>query len=153
MSGDEVEQKTLIKFYLFVISTDNPYWFNSTDYVDVENQPKWWSSYAECPLLNFDTEINKIRLITEIIQLSGAFLYIVAALRESKFLGYNMFIENLVREMKHYKEIKCGVRKFNKNPIIYLFVDDCTVACNVFILVLSHDDATTITNILLNRIR
>lgn len=58
--------------------------------------PTWWQSYAECPLLNIDTQTNRIRLVTELIQLTGAFLYIVAALRESKFLGYKMFIENLV---------------------------------------------------------
>lgn len=44
-----------------------------------------------------ETHTDKIRLMTEIIQLAGAFLYIVAALREMKFLGYHMFIENLVR--------------------------------------------------------
>lgn len=75
---------------------DNPHWFNSTDFESDDNQPKWWNSYAECPLLNFETEINKIRLIFELIQLTGALLYILAALREMKFLGYNMFIENLV---------------------------------------------------------
>lgn len=89
--------------YFFLPSfLDNPYWFNSTDYTDVDNLPKWWSSYADCPLLNFDTQKDKIRLVTELIQLSGAFLYIVAALRESRFLGYNMFIENLVCIPKVY---------------------------------------------------
>lgn len=60
------------------------------------NDPKWWGSYAECPLLDIDSDTDKIRMITEIIQLAGAFLYLVAALREMKFLGYHMFIENLV---------------------------------------------------------
>lgn len=40
--------------------------------------------------------MDKFRIVTEVIQLTGAFLYIVAALREMKFLGYHMFIENLV---------------------------------------------------------
>lgn len=60
------------------------------------NDSKWWSSYAECPLLDIESDTDKIRVITELIQLAGAFLYIVAALREMKFLGYHMFIENLV---------------------------------------------------------
>lgn len=34
--------------------------------------------------------------MAEIVLLSGALLYILAALRESRFLGYHMFIENLV---------------------------------------------------------
>lgn len=41
--------------------------------------------------------MDKVRLITEVIQLIGALLYIAAALREMRFLGYHMFIENLVR--------------------------------------------------------
>lgn len=44
-----------------------------------------------------ESHTDKLRLMTEIIQLIGAFFYIVAALREMKFLGYHMFIENLVR--------------------------------------------------------
>lgn len=40
--------------------------------------------------------MDKVRFVTELIQLTGAFLYIAAALREMKFLGYHMFIENLV---------------------------------------------------------
>lgn len=47
-----------------------------------------------------DSNMDKIRFFTELIQLTGAFLYIVAALREMKFLGYHMFIENLVSELK-----------------------------------------------------
>lgn len=41
--------------------------------------------------------MDKVRLVTEVIQLIAAFLYLLAALREMKFLGYHMFIENLVR--------------------------------------------------------
>lgn len=43
-----------------------------------------------------DSDTDKVRLVTEVVQLTGAFLYIAAALREMKFLGYHMFIENLV---------------------------------------------------------
>lgn len=42
----------------------------------------------------------QIRLVAEMVLLTGAFLYIFAALRESRFLGYHMFIENLVRFMQ-----------------------------------------------------
>lgn len=76
---------------------DNPLWFNSTEATSTDDS-LWWSSYAECPLLNMDSDMNKVRLVTELVQLTGAFLYIVAALREMKFLGYHMFIENLVRQ-------------------------------------------------------
>lgn len=101
MSSLEVEIRDLrtflggiLEFCLFKsldTSTDDPFWFNSTE------QPKWWSSYGECPLLDIETQTNRVRLVFEIIQLVGAFLYIAAALREMRFLGYNMFIENLVK--------------------------------------------------------
>lgn len=39
----------------------------------------------------------KIRLTAEIVMYFAAVLYILAALREARFLGLNMFIENLVR--------------------------------------------------------
>lgn len=71
---------------------------NASDLIErtTQNSINWLSSYAECPLLKIDSDANRIRLVMELIQLIGAFLYIVAALRESKFLGYKMFIENLV---------------------------------------------------------
>lgn len=79
----------------------HPFWSNSNSTVymdddDDENVSQWWASFGECPLLNFETQTGKIRLITDIIQIAGALLYILAALRESRFLGYKMFIENLV---------------------------------------------------------
>lgn len=37
-----------------------------------------------------------MRLIAEVALLVGAFLYLLAALREARFLGLNMMIENLV---------------------------------------------------------
>lgn len=39
---------------------------------------------------------DKIRLTAEVLMELGAILYIAAALREARFLGLNMFIENLV---------------------------------------------------------
>lgn len=71
-----------------------------------DDQPKWWTSYTECPLLNIDSQTNSVRIVFEIIQLSGAFLYIVAALREMRFLGYHMFIENLVGSNKQLNRKK-----------------------------------------------
>lgn len=38
----------------------------------------------------------KIRLTAEVLMEIAAVLYILAALREARFLGLNMFIENLV---------------------------------------------------------
>lgn len=82
----------------FVQEDDNPYWFNQTDYIDsgIDIFTAWWSTYAECPLLNVDTVSNQVRLISEVILLVGAFLYILTAMRESRFLGYKMFVENLM---------------------------------------------------------
>lgn len=74
-------------------STSNATTFHDDD-SDGENH--WSQSFAECRLLNIDTEFDRIRIITELIQLTGALLYIIAALREARFLGYKMFIENLV---------------------------------------------------------
>lgn len=89
----------LIRLHSFSENPDN----SSTHIFDEDDSmTKWWRSYAECPLLNIETETNKIRLVTELIQLTGAFLYILAALREAKFLGYKMFIENLVSESARF---------------------------------------------------
>lgn len=85
--------------------------------------------------LNFKIKlyIQQIRLVAELVLFSGAILYILAALRESRFLGYNMFIENLV----------------NKSTFQSLFIfinwyfwvsDDCPISGNVSILLLSDDD-------------
>lgn len=44
--------------------TGNPFWYNTTttEYDDNKNEDaeKWWSSYAECPLLNIDTPQNQV---------------------------------------------------------------------------------------------
>lgn len=86
-------------------STENPFRYNATEYIDDagdadETPDSWWSAYAECPLMNVDTTTNQVRLIAELVLLCGAILYIAAALRESRFLGYNMFIENLVSSLR-----------------------------------------------------
>lgn len=43
----------------------------------------------------------KIRLTAEIFMFIAAVLYILAALREARFLGLHMFIENLVRVIQN----------------------------------------------------
>lgn len=49
--------------------------------------------------MHLDTLSTKIRLTAEVLMEIAATLYIFAALREARFLGLNMFIENLVRRM------------------------------------------------------
>lgn len=46
----------------------------------------------------------KIRLSAEVMMEIAAVLYILAALREAKFLGLNIFIENLVRSADYRRE-------------------------------------------------
>jgi len=50
----------------------------------------------DCRLLELGTLTSNIRIAAEILMEIGAILYIFAALREAKFLGIHMFIENLV---------------------------------------------------------
>lgn len=56
---------------------------------------------AECPLLKAETLSDQVRLFSEGFMFLGALTYIVTALLEARFLGYKMFIENLV---KHYRK-------------------------------------------------
>ncbi|GAB0094010.1 transient receptor potential cation channel subfamily V member 5 [Sergentomyia squamirostris] len=69
-----------------------------TDLLWVNKTPSWWNSYGDCPLMDFEPPEGKLRIICEVVLLVGALLYILAALRESRFLGYKMFIENLVSD-------------------------------------------------------
>ena len=57
---------------------------------------RWEDLTEECRLMHLEDPIAKIRLAAEISMEIGAVLYIAAALREARFLGLNMFIENLV---------------------------------------------------------
>ncbi|XP_050673208.1 transient receptor potential cation channel subfamily V member 5 isoform X2 [Leptidea sinapis] len=76
---------------------------NDTALVDVATDaPKesdmegWWEDLTEdCRLMNFDTTQAKVRISSELLLWFGALIYIGAALREAKFLGLKMFIENL----------------------------------------------------------
>ena len=75
--------------------------FNLTNLFDIKKKltdtEEWWDDLTdECRLMNLNDPISKIRLIAEISTEFGAILYIIAALREARFLGLNMFIENLV---------------------------------------------------------
>ncbi|XP_043261849.1 transient receptor potential cation channel subfamily V member 5 [Colletes gigas] len=57
----------------------------------------WWSDLTEeCRLMQLATFSGKIRLTAEMLMEVAALLYIIAALREARFLGLNMFIENLM---------------------------------------------------------
>ncbi|KAG8249026.1 hypothetical protein J6590_029376 [Homalodisca vitripennis] len=57
----------------------------------------WWEEIAgDCRLLEANDGHDVTRLLAEILLEIGAFLYILAALREARFLGLNMFIENLM---------------------------------------------------------
>lgn len=58
---------------------------------------RWDDLTEECRLMQLTTMSAKIRLTAEIVMYFAAVLYILAALREARFLGLNMFIENLVR--------------------------------------------------------
>ncbi|KZC09064.1 PREDICTED: transient receptor potential cation channel subfamily V member 5 [Dufourea novaeangliae] len=57
----------------------------------------WWSNLSqECRLMQLDSLSTKIRIIAELLMEIAAALYIFAALREARFLGLSMFVENLM---------------------------------------------------------
>ncbi|XP_077294935.1 transient receptor potential cation channel subfamily V member nanchung [Arctopsyche grandis] len=58
---------------------------------------EWWDDLTEeCRLMQINSYQAKIRISAEIALWFGSILYIIAALREAHFLGYKMFIENLM---------------------------------------------------------
>ncbi|XP_048506566.1 transient receptor potential cation channel subfamily V member 5 isoform X2 [Athalia rosae] len=62
-----------------------------------EDDDDWWDDLTEeCRLMQMTSATAKIRLSAEVLMEIGAILYIAAALREARFLGLNMFIENLM---------------------------------------------------------
>ncbi|CAB0033997.1 unnamed protein product [Trichogramma brassicae] len=63
-----------------------------------DDKDDWWDhlTSGECRLMNMDEPIAKVRIIAEIATEIGAILYILAALREARFLGLSMFVENLM---------------------------------------------------------
>ncbi|KYN30196.1 Transient receptor potential cation channel subfamily V member 5 [Trachymyrmex cornetzi] len=61
------------------------------------NRDYWWDDFSEeCRLMQLSEMSAKIRLTAEIFMFIAAVLYILAALREARFLGLHMFIENLM---------------------------------------------------------
>ncbi|XP_012062700.1 PREDICTED: transient receptor potential cation channel subfamily V member 5 [Atta cephalotes] len=61
------------------------------------NRNYWWDDFSEeCRLMQLSEMSAKIRLTAEIFMFIAAVLYILAALREARFLGLHMFIENLM---------------------------------------------------------
>ncbi|RLU24512.1 hypothetical protein DMN91_002601 [Ooceraea biroi] len=70
---------------------------DSTELPNYDDSDNWWKSLTEeCRLMQLTTTKAKIRLTAEIFMEIAAVLYILAALREARFLGPNMFIENLM---------------------------------------------------------
>ncbi|RZF47774.1 hypothetical protein LSTR_LSTR006038 [Laodelphax striatellus] len=58
---------------------------------------EWWSAIAgDCILLQVNDLYDLARLCAEVALEIGAFLYLLAALREARFLGLKMMIENLM---------------------------------------------------------
>lgn len=82
--------------------------------------------YDECRLLNLRTWQAKLRVSAEITMTLGAILYIIAALREARFLGRRMFLENLVPNLD-----------FQTFPVRsnFLLLDDGAFESDVFVLV------------------
>ncbi|XP_019698427.1 transient receptor potential cation channel subfamily V member 5 [Harpegnathos saltator] len=61
------------------------------------DKDNWWEDLTEeCRLMQLTTISAKIRLTAEVLMEIAAVLYILAALREARFLGLNMFVENLM---------------------------------------------------------
>ncbi|XP_014253746.1 transient receptor potential cation channel subfamily V member 6 [Cimex lectularius] len=57
---------------------------------------EWWDDWGKCRLLQMTTLEEMVRLAAEFLLEIGALLYIIAALREARFLGWSMFVENLM---------------------------------------------------------
>lgn len=62
--------------------------------------------------MNLESDLAKLRIIAELINFVGAILYLLVALREARFLGYKMFIENLVSIEKEYIRKQKDIMKF-----------------------------------------
>ncbi|KAF7402886.1 hypothetical protein HZH66_005153 [Vespula vulgaris] len=70
---------------------------NINGVTEISSKKSWWRTFTEeCRLMHLNSVSGKIRLIAEIFMEIAAVLYIAAALREARFLGLNMFIENLM---------------------------------------------------------
>ncbi|KOC68960.1 Transient receptor potential cation channel subfamily V member 6 [Habropoda laboriosa] len=68
-----------------------------TSSISASDKNDWWNNLTEeCRLMHLTSLSAKIRLTAEVLMEIAAILYILAALREARFLGLNMFIENLM---------------------------------------------------------
>ncbi|BES93684.1 Transient receptor potential cation channel subfamily V member [Nesidiocoris tenuis] len=76
--------------------SQEPHGFNSSFFRTRGRVEIWWEDWGKCRLLQTNTNSDMIRLAAEIGLEVGAVLYILAALREARFLGYSMFVENLM---------------------------------------------------------
>lgn len=65
---------------------------------DDDDDGEWWDETSgTCRLMQVHSRQAAVRIVAEMLLTGGALLYILAALREARFLGLHMFIENLVR--------------------------------------------------------
>ncbi|XP_043801795.1 transient receptor potential cation channel subfamily V member 5 isoform X2 [Apis laboriosa] len=80
-----------------ILSINTTILFNDGIFSSSSSKYNWWNNLTEeCRLMHLDTLSGKIRLTAEVLMEIAAALYIFAALREARFLGLNMFIENLM---------------------------------------------------------
>jgi len=62
----------------------------------------WWNKRQKvCRLMAVHSTDDLIRMGSEVGMFVGAFLYLLAAVREAGFLGTQMFIENLVSNQNY----------------------------------------------------
>lgn len=88
--------------YIYLCELLDLYWENQSIHAEDDgdlpgNGTSWWTQNSNCVLLKIDKFQYKLRIFSEVCQFVGAIFYLLAALMEAKFLGYKMFIENLVR--------------------------------------------------------
>lgn len=63
----------------------------------LQSRKFWWNKRQKvCRLMAVNSNDDLIRMSSEVAMFVGAFLYLLAAVREAGFLGLQMFIENLV---------------------------------------------------------
>ncbi|XP_032689459.1 transient receptor potential cation channel subfamily V member 5 isoform X2 [Odontomachus brunneus] len=80
-----------------VMSDANSTIETTIDSIELMKSNDWWKDLTEeCRLMQLTTISAKIRLTAEVVMEIAAVLYIMAALREARFLGLNMFVENLM---------------------------------------------------------
>ncbi|KAJ1523053.1 hypothetical protein ONE63_002181 [Megalurothrips usitatus] len=64
---------------------------------DDDDEDEWWDETSgTCRLMQINSRSAAVRIVAEVLLMCGAVMYILAALREARFLGLHMFIENLM---------------------------------------------------------